>query len=154
MERADYAFQEYATFNWIHHLESLESYKLDSSRDETSNFRPALALLHQHYLEDNLHTGPTLGEEGKDIDISEELNAWKIAYERVEVLRQGDGLQSSISLVLIQRDLVTEAMQIQCLTHCADSSKLGESSKSFRHRQTRLCLCSRRPTEFVCISAR
>lgn len=94
VERADYAFQEYATFNWIHHLESLESYKLDSSRDETSNFRPALALLHQHYLEDNLHTGLTLGEEGKDIDISEELNAWKIAYERVEVLRQGDGLQN------------------------------------------------------------
>lgn len=98
MERADYAFQEYATFNWIHHLESLESHKLDLDQDETSDLRRSLTLLHQQHLEDNARNDLFSGEQGTEAEnfhVSEELNAWRNVYERVEVLHWGDGLQSN-----------------------------------------------------------
>ncbi len=97
MERADYAFQEYATFSWVHHLESFESHELDSSGDETSSLRRSLALLHQKHWEELTESGlgsDKEGTEAENISILEELNAWRSLYERFEMLPSGDGLQS------------------------------------------------------------
>ena len=97
MESAEYAFQEYATFNWIHHLEALESHEVDSNRDETSCLRQSLAQLHQQYFKNNLENRAGLQSviEAKNIDVLEALKAWRRVYESVEVLHWGDGLQRS-----------------------------------------------------------
>lgn len=97
MERANYAFQEYATFSWVHHLGFFESHELDSSSNETSSLRGSLALLHQRHWEDQAESGLSSDKEGteaENINILEELNAWRILYERVEMLHSGDDLQS------------------------------------------------------------
>lgn len=101
---ADYAFQEYATFNWITHLESFDSHSLDSNRDETSCLRRSLALLHQRYRKENAEVGLSSSKEATEaesIDVSEELNAWRRVYERVEILHPGDGLQSTVFVILV-----------------------------------------------------
>ena len=96
MERGDYAFQEYATLNWIHHLESLESHELDSNQDETSRLRRSLAVLRQHSPEENAGDRPKLGQKDTEADyiyVSDELNAWRSVYDKVEILYRGDGFQ-------------------------------------------------------------
>ena len=93
--RGDYAFQEYATFNWIYHLGSLNCHELDSNRDEDLNLKHTLALLHQQYLKEESNTGLSSDDstEGKGIDISEELRVWRRLYENVKNLHRGNDPQ-------------------------------------------------------------
>ena len=54
-------------------------------------------MLHQKHWEEQAECGLSSEKEGteaENIDILEELNAWRSMYERVEILRSGDGLQS------------------------------------------------------------
>ena len=90
VELGEYAFQEYATFSWIHHLGSVDCIEMDSNRDEELSLKHILASLRRQHLED---TG--LRSENntvaKDIDVPEELLYWRRLFENVETLcREND----------------------------------------------------------------
>ena len=95
VERGEYAFQEYATFNWIHHLESLGCIELDSNQDEELSLKRILASLRRQHLGEKSNTGLRLKiyTEAKDIDISEELKYWRRLYKNVETLHDGNDLE-------------------------------------------------------------
>ena len=85
VELGEYAFQEYATFSWIHHLGSLDRIEMDSNRDEELSLKHILASLRRQYLED---TGLRLENNtvARDIDVSKELMHWRRLFENVETL--------------------------------------------------------------------
>ena len=103
VERGEYAFQEYATFSWIHHLGSLDCIELDSNRDEELSSKHILASLRRQYLEERSNTGlrSENSTEAEDIDVSEELNHWRHLYKNVETLHRGNGLQGIVFKVHI-----------------------------------------------------
>ena len=49
--RGDYSFQEYAIFNWIHHVDYLVNHEKLWSTDETSSIKDSFALLCAYHLE-------------------------------------------------------------------------------------------------------
>ena len=56
-----------------------------------------MALLHQKHWKEQVESGLSSDKEGteaENINILEELNAWRSVYERVEMLHSGDGPQS------------------------------------------------------------
>ena len=95
VERGEYAFQEYATFSWIHHLGSLDCIELDTNRDEVLSLKHILTSLRRQYLEETSNTG--LRSENntgaKGIDVFEELKCWRRLYKNVETLHGGNSLQ-------------------------------------------------------------
>ena len=95
VERGEYAFQEYATFSWIHHLESLDCNELDPDRDEELSLKHILASLRRQYLEEKPNTGLRSEDntEAKDINVSQELRHWRRLYKDVETLHSGNDLQ-------------------------------------------------------------
>lgn len=104
----------------------MENHKLESSREGTSTLRGSLALLRQHYHEENAANPLILGKEDiedDDIDVSKELNAWRGVYSGVESLCEGDGLQSKIFRTVVDSSLATDfvpVVQSQCLIYYAD----------------------------------
>lgn len=104
VERADYAFQEYATFNWIHHLRSLKSHEWDLNEYEPSSLRQSFALLHQQHLEEDAEVGVISGNEitgAGNVHVVEELNALRSVYERVDILHRADDLESRVARVFL-----------------------------------------------------
>ena len=51
VSRGDYSFQEYAIFNWVHHVEFLVKHEQVWSNEETSTIKSSLALLYTHHPE-------------------------------------------------------------------------------------------------------
>ena len=95
VECGEFAFQEYATFSWIHHLGSLDCIELDSKGDEELSLKHTLASLRRLYLEEKSNTGlrSENDTEAKGIDVSEELKYWRRLYKNVETLHGGNDLQ-------------------------------------------------------------
>ena len=78
-----------------------------------SDLRRSLALLHQHHFEDSARNDLGSGKQDTDaenVNVSEELNAWRSLYEGVEILYQGEGLQSNILRTLTERSSVTDCV--------------------------------------------
>ena len=51
VSRGDYSFQEYAIFNWVHHVDYLVKREKVWSNDKTSSIKDSLALLCTYHLE-------------------------------------------------------------------------------------------------------
>lgn len=56
VSKGDYAFQEYAAFNWIHHVKDLADYGEVATNVEMSSLKNAVVILYQRHLE-QLATG-------------------------------------------------------------------------------------------------
>lgn len=89
--RGDYSFQEYAIFNWIHHVDYLVKHEQVWSNDETSSIRDALALLctnHFEQCEDSPSSSDKQENVGAGTRKSESLEDLHRIYECTESLSQ------------------------------------------------------------------
>ena len=80
--RGDYSFQEYAIFNWIHHVDYLVNHEKVWSTNETSSIKDSLALLCTYHFERCGASPSSLYEDEKVI------RAGTYKMERLENLRR------------------------------------------------------------------
>ena len=71
VSRGDYSFQEYAIFDWFHHVEYLVKREKVWSNDETSSIKDSLALLCTYHLEQG---GDSLSSTYKNEDLGARTN--------------------------------------------------------------------------------
>ena len=89
--RGDYSFQEYAIFNWIHHVDYLVKHEQVWSGDETSSIKDSLALLCTYHLEQREGSPSSLVEQGyvgARTRRSESLEELRRIYECTDSLSQ------------------------------------------------------------------
>ena len=79
--RGDYSFQEYAIFNWIHHVDYLVNHEKVWSTDETSSIKHSLALLCTYHLE-------RCGDSPSSLYKNENVGAGTNRLESLENLRR------------------------------------------------------------------
>ena len=89
--RGDYSFQEYAIFNWIHHVDYLVQHEQVWSNNETSSIKHSLALLYTNHLEQ--YEGPPSSSDKKEnvgtgTRRSESLEDLRRIYECTDSLSQ------------------------------------------------------------------
>ena len=96
--RGDYSFQEYAIFNWIHHVDYLVKHEQVWSTDETSSIKDSLALLCKYHLEQSEEPPSSSDKEdvGAGTRISESLEDLRIIYECMGSLSQEGSHQGNI----------------------------------------------------------
>ena len=89
--RGDYSFQEYAIFNWIHHVDYLVKHERVWSDDESLSIKDALALLCTYHLE-QCKDSPTSSDKQENVGAgtksSESLEDLRRTYECTESLSQ------------------------------------------------------------------
>ena len=89
--RGDYSFQEYAIFNWIHHVDYLVKHEQVWSNDETSSIKDSLALLCTYHLE-QCEDSPLSAEKQENVRArtkrSESLEDLRRIYECTDSLSQ------------------------------------------------------------------
>lgn len=93
--RGDYSFQEYAIFNWIHHVDYLVKHGQAWSKDETSSIKDSLALLcTQHEQSDEPPLSSDKKENvGAETRRSESLEDLRRIYECTDSLSQEGSYQ-------------------------------------------------------------
>lgn len=89
--RGDYSFQEYAIFNWIHHVDYLVKHEQVWSNDETSSIKDSLALLCTYHLE-QCEEQPSSSDRKENVGAvtrrSEGLEDLRRIYEHTDSLSQ------------------------------------------------------------------
>ena len=90
VSRGDYSFQEYAIFNWVHHVDYLVKREKVWSNDETSSIKDSLALLCTHHLEQG---GDSPSSTHTDVDLGARANE----LGSLEHLRRRYGYTDSVS---------------------------------------------------------
>ena len=93
VRRGDYSFQEYAIFNWIHHVDYLVKRGKVWSSDETSSIEGSLALLFTHHLErpGDSQSSPCRNENVcAGTSTLESLESLRSLYECIETLSEED----------------------------------------------------------------
>ena len=91
VSRGDYSFQEYAIFNWVHHVDYLVKREKVWSNDETSSIKDSLALLCTHHLEQggDSPSSPYKNEDfGTRTDVVGNLEDLRRIYECTDTLRE------------------------------------------------------------------
>ena len=97
--RGDYSFQEYAIFNWIHHVDYLVKHGQAWSTDETSSIKDSLARLCTSHLEqygDLPSSSDKEGNIGAGTDQSRSLEYLRSIYNCTGALSK-DGSHQGIS---------------------------------------------------------
>lgn len=89
--RGDYSFQEYAIFNWIHHVDYLVKHEQVWSNDETLSIKDSLALLCTYHLEQR-EDSPLSSDEKENVGAgtrrSESLGDLRRIYECTDSLSE------------------------------------------------------------------
>lgn len=91
VRRGDYSFQEYAIFDWFHHVDYLVKREKVWSNDETSSIKDSLALLCTYYLEQggNSRSSPYKNEDvGTRKDVLASLESLRRIYECTDTLSE------------------------------------------------------------------
>ena len=94
--RGDYSFQEYAVFNWIHHVDYLVKHEQAWSKDETSSIKDSLALLCTYHHEESGEPPSSSDERenvGAETKITESLEDLRRIYECTGSLSQEGSYQ-------------------------------------------------------------
>ena len=102
--RGDYSFQEYAIFNWIHHVDYLVKHEKAWSTDETSSIKDSLALLCRYHLEQRGESpsSPCKNENsGAGTDILGSLENLRRIYECTDALSQEGSHQGKIAQLIV-----------------------------------------------------
>ena len=89
--RGDYSFQEYAIFNWVHHVDYLVKHEKVWSNDGPSSITDSLALLRTYHLEQcgDSPSSPYKNENvGARTDTLESLERLRRIYECTETLSE------------------------------------------------------------------
>lgn len=89
--RGDYSFQEYAIFNWIHHVDYLVNHEKLWSTDGISSIKDSLALLCTYHLErcGDSPSSPYKNEHvGAGTNRLESLENLRRIYERTDALSE------------------------------------------------------------------
>ncbi len=91
VSRGDYSFQEYAIFNWVHHVNYLVKHGKVWFNDETSSIKDFLALLCTHHLEQP-GDSPSIPCKNENFCTGtnklESLESLRSIYERIETLSE------------------------------------------------------------------
>lgn len=97
--RGEYSFQEYAIFNWIHHVDYLVKHEQVWSNDETSSIKDSLAFLCTYHLE-QCEEPPSSSDRKENVGAvttrSESLEDLRRIYECTDSLSQ-EGSHQGIS---------------------------------------------------------
>ena len=117
VQRGDYAFQEYATFNWIHHV---------SSVSDTSNLRDSIRYLHKRHLRQfpRLNSDSNFGESAIDEhDVSAALEDCRKAYDQVDNLYADGKGQGEAPIPFLPKDYKIMVLQNSYHISCTESSR-------------------------------
>ena len=86
VHRGDYAFQEYAALNWIHHIECLNDYDKVAINVDTSSLKNAVVILYQRHLGQLAIGNPDLSIQDPGLhihSISAALDKLRMSYDIV-----------------------------------------------------------------------
>ena len=89
--RGDYSFQEYAIFNWVHHVDYLVKHEKVWSNDETSSIKDSLVLLctYHHGQCGESPSSPYKNDDvGAKTNILGSLEALRSIYESTDTLSE------------------------------------------------------------------
>ena len=110
VQRGDFAFLEYAAFNWIHHVKSV----LD-----TSTLRDSMTRLHQHNLQQfsALSSDSSFQESaihGQDLTASIG-NYWQVVYDSVDSISSGGNDRGKIPVLSLPKSHKMTSCRIHTL---------------------------------------
>ena len=86
VHRGDYAFQEYAALNWIHHIKCLNDCDKEAINVDTSSLTNAVVILYQRHLRQLATGNSDLGIQDPGFhmhSISASLNRFQMSYDIV-----------------------------------------------------------------------
>ena len=85
--KGDYAFQEYAALNWIHHIKCLNDYDKVATNVDMSNLKNAVVILFQRHLGQSAIGNSDLHIQDPDLhmqSISAALDKFQTSYDIVD----------------------------------------------------------------------
>ena len=117
VQRGDYAFQEYATFNWIYHVSSVSN---------KSGLRDSIRYLHKRHLQQfsRLDSHSNFEESAIDgNDVSAALEDCQKAYDQVHSMYADGKGQGGAPMPFLPKDYKLMVLQNPYHISCTESSR-------------------------------
>lgn len=87
VHNGDYAFQEYAALNWIHHIRCLNDYNKVATSVDLSSLKNAVAILYQRHIGQSAIGNSDFSIHDRDLhmhNISAVLDKFQTSYDMVD----------------------------------------------------------------------